>query len=107
MIVVSWESLTLEQARGFVTGYDIQYTPSDSSGPVSATAPSDSSEFTISDLDRTLNYTVSVSAATTAGSGPSSPPVVLQGRDLLPLLFVEVGNCMYCCVSLCKISYLK
>ena len=84
MILVSWESLTLEQARGFVAGYDISYTPSDGSGPVSARAPSDSNQFTISDLDRTLDYTVSISAATAAGSGPSSPPVVLQGRDLLP-----------------------
>lgn len=79
MILLSWVSITLEQAQGLIVSYSITYQPSDASGPIqSESAGPDSREFTITGLEASLGYTVSVAAVTTAGSGPSSS-VTLQG----------------------------
>ena len=80
-MVVSWVPLTLEEAQGFVAGYDISYQPS--SGvkrqALSVRAPGNSSEITIDGLDPVVSYSASVAAATTVGSGDSSPPVTSAG----------------------------
>ena len=82
---VGWMPISLEEAQGFVAGYDFAYQSSNSRRRQAQTmrAPGDSSEFTITGLDPAAAYTVSVSAATGAGSGPSSPPVALPGKSTL------------------------
>ena len=83
-MAVSWVPLTLEQARGFVAGYDVSYQPS--SGvkrqALSMRAPGDSSEITIDGLDPVVSYSASVAAATANGSGPSSPPIASAGMTM-------------------------
>ena len=78
MMRVSWTSLTLSEARGFITHYTVAYTPSSSCSKGEApntlyqTVGNDSSETTIEGLDGSTAYTVQVSASTVAGDGDYS-----------------------------------
>ena len=75
---VSWRPLTLSEARGAVTFYSIAYTPTPNSrrrqtseSTLAVNASNDSSSISIPDLNRTLAYSVTVSASTIAGTGPA------------------------------------
>ena len=80
-MIVSWMPLTLEQAQGFITGYNISYQPI--SGvkrqAQSVRVPGDSVQISITGLEPAVSYTASLSAATAVGSGPISPPVATPG----------------------------
>ena len=101
-MAVSWVPLTLEEAQGFVAGYDISYQPSGSVKRQVQTvrAPGDSSEITITGLDPTVGYTAAVAAATTVGSGPVSPPVASPGMTSYKSFLYIL---QYCCIS-CTIT---
>ena len=80
-MTITWSPLTLEQAQGFIIGYDISYQPTNSRKRqvLSVRAPGNGNEFTIMGLDPALSYTASVSAATAVGVGPASPLVTPTG----------------------------
>ena len=71
---VSWEQLTLEEARGFLTGYTITYDTTGSrrkrQAKVKVVAP-DKSHAIIGGLELTESYYVIVSASTEIGPGIS------------------------------------
>ena len=76
-LTISWEPLTLHEARGFPVYYIYL---NDSSGPVKReiepTANTTESSIVISRLDSTKSYTVAISVATNNGTlmGNSSEP---------------------------------
>ena len=82
MMRVSWTSLTLTEARGFITHYTVAYTPSSSGSKreelniLYQTVGKDSSEATIEGLDGYSAYAVQVSASTAAGDGGYSGAII-------------------------------
>ena len=73
---VSWQPLTLAEARGFVSGYLVAYSPQVASSSrkrqestVEMVPGMDSSSVTIRDLDPNTDYSVQVSAVTGGGPG--------------------------------------
>ena len=74
-VAVSWTLLTLEIARGFVTGYTITAEPDTSTNRqrqamlLTVTAGPNESMKTLQGLEPDLRYWVSVSASTSAGMG--------------------------------------
>jgi hypothetical protein len=78
---ISWEKLTLEEARGFVTGYTVMhYSLEESHRVVREVVQSDSSYKVIDNLEFTGSYSVTVSASTSAGEGTSSPEIISRGK---------------------------
>uniref|UniRef100_A0A1X7UYG7 protein-tyrosine-phosphatase n=1 Tax=Amphimedon queenslandica TaxID=400682 RepID=A0A1X7UYG7_AMPQE len=74
---VSWMPLTLEEAKGFVTGYTVTLTPSTSNNrkrqsPITMTAEPDQSYVVFTGLSAEASYSISVSGSTAAGTGESS-----------------------------------
>ena len=76
---VSWVKLTLEEARGFVTGYTVRYDSIESRRTRLEVVDPDSSYKVIGDLALTESYSISVSASTIAGEGTGSAPIIFQG----------------------------
>ena len=81
-MVVSWQPLTLTEARGFVSHYTVTYSPQIISGGRKRQAAMmvevegmDSNSTTITDLDPDTVYEVQVSAATGVGDGNFSEPI--------------------------------
>lgn len=74
--------MTLEEARGFVTGYTVRYDSIESRRrralKLEFVEP-DSTYKVIGNLGLTESYSVTVSASTTAGEGIESTPFFLQG----------------------------
>lgn len=70
IMVVSWTPLTLSEARGFVMLYTMAYTPllRQDIRFVNTSATS----VTVTGLDKSLAYSIQVSAATSAGQGVPS-----------------------------------
>ena len=83
-MTVSWQPLTLAEARGFVSHYTVTYSPQIISGGrkrqaamTEVVSGMDSSMVIIDGLDPdTAAYQVQVSASTGAGVGAVSDPVV-------------------------------
>ena len=90
---VSWRPIPLPRARGFITSYTIRYRPMSSrtrQNPPDVTVPGNSSNVTIGKLEDNLQYSVTVSGGTVAGSGEFSnativplPPQLQAGIGLL------------------------
>ena len=82
MMRVSWSSLTLTEARGFITHYTVAYFPLSSGSKreepntLYQTVGKDSSETTIEGLDGFSAYAVQVSASTAAGDGDYSGAII-------------------------------
>ena len=76
---VSWELLTLIQARGHVTNYTISYQPT---GTVEletkVVVPGDQNSVVIGGLDPYQAYSVQVWANTTAGIGNTSETLTIE-----------------------------
>ena len=81
---ISWEKLTLEEARGFLTDYTITYATLESRPRrdvrMEMVHP-DSSYKVIGGLGYTESYSVTVSASTSVG-GVSSVAILSQGKPL-------------------------
>ena len=86
---VSWSPLSLEEARGFLTGYTVTYTSTagdggrrkrdDESG--TRTVSADETSVTLSGLDSDRQYSVSVAASTSAGTGVPSAPITAPSES--------------------------
>jgi len=80
-MTVSWNLLTLAEARGLVRNYTIFYFPTPSSKKIqqtsamSETVDGTTDNIEISRLDENLAYSVQISAHTGAGTGAISMPV--------------------------------
>ena len=87
---VSWTPLTLEEAKGFITGYTVTLTPSTNDrrrqSPITMTARPDQSYVVFNGLSAEASYSISVSGSTAAGtgetsSGPSIPTAVAPCKE--------------------------
>ena len=103
-MVVSWQPLTLAEARGFISHYTVRYSPQIISGgrkrqaAMTMVVPGmDSNSTTITDLDPITVYEVQLSAATGAGDGNFS-------ISIRATLFVE-GMHVVCCFMYCDTGY--
>ena len=78
---VTWIALTLEQARGFITGYTVTYQSlalrSRKEAVMEFVQPEGSYKV-IGRLEYTTPYLVTVSARTAAGEGISSPAITVD-----------------------------
>lgn len=80
---VSWVKLTLEEARGFVTGYTVTYDSLESRRRRTVRIElvgAEESYKVVSGLEFTKSYSITVSARTLAGEGVASSPVIAQGE---------------------------
>lgn len=77
---VSWQQLSLDDARGFITNYTVTYMASGGSRRqlTMVTVSADESSAIIPGLPPSVRYGVSVRAWTSAGPGPMSD-VVYEG----------------------------
>ena len=81
-IKVSWEPLTPEEARGFVTSYTIAYTKEGELRKRQMSekiVPGTQNSTIIEGLDPNQDYSVSVQASTKAGVGKISEPTSTKG----------------------------
>ena len=80
---ISWDPLTPEQARGFITNYTVSYRKKSEESRkrqiLEKIVHSNENSTIIEDLDPNQEYSVSVRADTVAGSGKLSEPVSIQG----------------------------
>ena len=105
-MVVSWQPLTLAEARGFISHYTVTYFPQIIPGGrkrqeamMVEVEGMDSNSTTITDLDPNTVYEVQLSASTGAGEGNFSEPIQAT-------LFLE-GMCasivvVYCHFRSCR-----
>ena len=74
---VTWEPLTLIEARGFITNYTVTLQPQGSrkraDGSIVTTVPHNVSDVIITDLDPGTEYIVTVAVGTSAGQNTSTP----------------------------------
>ena len=99
---VSWTSLTLEEARGFPTGYTVTYTSAAPGDPARRrrrdeesgmeTVSADQTSVTLTGLDSERQYSVSVAASTSAGTGTSSNPI-MSPSESTTIHFFTVKTC--------------
>ena len=100
-MIVTWMPLSLEQARGFITGYTVSYEPAPNTGgrrkrhhgPNDETVSGTSA--TIGGLTPNVAYSVTVRANTAAGAGVTSDPVIASGVWVVSRLQVRVGLCFH------------
>ena len=81
---ITWGKLSLEEARGFITGYFVTYDINDGRRKRevrSELVGKDESYKLIGNLDIEKNYYVTVSARTSAGEGVASIAVVVNGEE--------------------------
>lgn len=86
-MLVEWKPLTLEEARGFITSYIVTYSSADGRRRKRATSTievaGDQTSVSIDDLDPNVQYSVSVAATTTAGTGVGSDPIIPPSKRSL------------------------
>ena len=83
---ITWVKLSLEEARGVVTGYTVSYDTLDSRQRKEATlefAQPEDSYKVIGGLGFTISYSITVSASTAVGQGTSSSPIIVNGKCLV------------------------
>ena len=80
---ITWVKLSLEEARGVVTGYTVAYDTLESRRRkevmLEFAQPEDSYKV-IGGLGFINSYSITVSASTAVGQGISSPPITVNGK---------------------------
>ena len=92
---ITWVKLTLEEARGFITGYIVSYDTLESRRRKEAVVEiihPEGSYKVIGGLGFTTSYSVTVSASTTAGQGISSRPIMANGNKFTLSCMVLYGR---------------
>lgn len=80
---ITWLKLTLEEARGFITGYAITFdvvSRQTRRQAVTVHADPEASYKVIANLVITYQYSVMVSATTSAGQGLSNDPITAESE---------------------------
>lgn len=80
---ITWLKLSLEEARGFITGYSITYdvvSRQTRRQAVTEHADPRASYKVIENLVPTYQYSVTVSATTSAGQGVSNDPISVESE---------------------------
>ena len=81
---MSWEPLTLKEARGFVTGYTVTAVPITEAErrrheeEIMTTVDPNTSRVVLNGLDPRLAYWVSVSGSTVVGTSTNNPRVLAE-----------------------------
>ena len=95
-ILVSWTSLTLSEARGFITNYTVAYSLLSGGSKrqtlniVYQIVSAALNETTIEGLDESTAYLVQVSASTSVGAGVLSEPWLVARGGNFYVLFLLV-----------------
>ena len=78
--IVSWTPLTLSEAHGFITEYNVTYwrEGSDSANGVTVRVPGNESSVVINNLDADSNYLFIVSVGTVEGASNVSEAIIIQ-----------------------------
>ena len=83
-MIVAWDPITLEEARGFVTAYKIYYAAQKDAGrrkrATESVSITEGTTTIIGGLDIVFGYSVTISAETRAGRGVMSGPVIAEGE---------------------------
>ena len=83
-MTVTWTPPTLDEARGFVTGYIVRATPDvnarkrQDATVISKEFPSDVSSGTLTTLQKGVTYDVTVTASTSEGEGVASESMTVD-----------------------------
>ena len=90
-IMMTWKLLTLEEARGFITGYTVTAQQADfglvlRQTPTSVRVSPNDTMATISGLDPKHAYTITLSANTSQGGNSSSTLLQPVGEPMINLL---------------------
>lgn len=83
-LLVTWESLTPEQAWGFVTNYTVSYGKGAESETTEKTVDATTNALTIEDIDPSQDYIIVMWANTSAGMGQRSAPIT-KGKYVIML----------------------
>ena len=91
---VSWQKLSLEEARGFIRGYFITFIEIEEGNRRKRDAfrvevGPEVSYTVISGLDLTKQYSVTVSAATSAGEGTKADQSSVNGKNTLQDKYIQ------------------
>ena len=94
---VSWQRLSLEEARGFVSGYFITFIEIEEGNrrkrdTFTVEVGHDVSYKVIGGLDLTKQYSVTVSGVTSAGEGTKADESTVNGKNTLP----DLKHSMFC-----------
>ncbi len=86
-VTISWEALSLIEARGFVLNYTIYYHASitvnePQANTMSITVDRNTTTITIDHLDEHLSYSVQISANNLAGHGVLSLPLSVSSTSM-------------------------
>ena len=86
-IVVMWHDVPPIDQNGVITMYEVIYTPSEDFGGAIGTRTTNVTGLSVllMDLEENVNYSISLLAYSSAGSGPNSVPVII--------LTYEDGRC--------------
>ena len=99
-ITVQWEMVPCIHHNGDITGYSVQYTEGGSTQTMSVSGDSSGGMVTISGLSPITLYTVQVAAVNSAGTGPSSDPVMITTPESMYSLLTLLIITLFCrCVS--------
>ena len=84
---VSWEPLSLEKARGFVTSYTVTIEPEfkvqlNRRQEPGTVVPGDRNWVVLDNIDQNLAYSIFIAAYTSAGMGPSVKISLVQDGEL-------------------------
>ena len=91
-VKVTWEPLTLIEARGFITNYTVTLQPQGSrkraDGSIVVTVPHNVSDVTITGLDPDTNYIVTVVVGTSVGQLPSDQLEIPRKQQIISLCII-------------------
>ena len=79
LLFVKWSPLSIEDARGFITNYQLQYFPSTDSTQVTTTYTTKTA-INISNVDPRQRYGLRVAGVTKAGVGTISKTIYEPGK---------------------------
>ncbi len=104
VIELEWMQLTLEESRGFITGYNIRYTESVHTCLLISDEfiiVTDNNHLLLNELNPRLEYCIIISAITSIGNGVYSQWMLVQGRLYNDIqLFIVVSSFCLSCHSL-------
>ena len=78
VVQLSWEPPILQDQNGVITGYNISVTVEEPDAATTYSVGPSTLSYLVDGLHPYTNYSITVSARTAVGSGPSTPPEITQ-----------------------------